>query len=227
MKVHLKNRLRSAIQNLINKISAMRKFFLYLIWMVAANLANGQSLTKGNYSLLTAQLDSIYTKDQKYRQMTDSVKAKHGLESKEIKDLWKTINKNDSANLVQVTNILETYGWLGADAVGEQGNATIFLVIQHADQKTQEKYLPMMRQAVKNGKAKGSQLALLEDRVAMRQGKKQIYGSQISRDPKTGKYFVAPIEDEPNVNKRRAAVGLMPLEDYARHFNIEYKLPEK
>ncbi len=81
--------------------------------------------------------------------------------SKEIKDLWKTIDENDSTNLIQVINILETYGWLGADAVGEQGNATIFLVIQHADLKTQEKYLPMMRQAVKNGKAKRSQLAFV------------------------------------------------------------------
>ncbi len=205
----------------------MRKIFIFLFWITGANLANGQSLAIANYNLLTAQLDSIYIKDQKYRQMINDVEAKHGYESKEMKDLWKTINKNDSANLIQVTNILEKYGWLGADAVGEQGNATIFLVIQHADLKTQEKYLPMMRQAVKDGKAKGSELALLEDRVAMRQGKKQIYGSQISRDQQTGKYFVAPIEDEPNVNKRRAAVGLMPLEDYARHFNIEYKLPEK
>ena len=201
--------------------------FLFLFLMVGATLAKGQSLAIANYTLLTAQLDSIHAKDQKYRQMINDVEAKHGYESKEMQDLWKTINKTDSANLIQVSNILEKYGWLGADAVGEQGNATIFLVIQHADLKTQEKYLPMMRQAVKNGKAKGSELALLEDRVAMRQGKKQIYGSQISRDLKTGKYFVAPIEDEANVNKRRASVGLMPLEDYARHFNIEYKLPEK
>jgi len=203
------------------------KILVLFFCFTGAHLCSGQSLAIANNNLLTAQLDSIHVKDQRYRQMIDDVEAKHGYESKEMKDLWRTINKNDSANLIQVTNILETYGWLGADAVGEQGNATIFLVIQHADLKTQEKYLPMMRQAVKNGKAKGSELALLEDRVAMRQGKKQIYGSQISRDQKTGKYFVAPIEDEPNVNKRRAAVGLMPLEDYARHFNIEYKLPEK
>jgi hypothetical protein len=111
--------------------------------------------------------------------------------------------------------------------VGEQGNATLFLVIQHADQKTQEKYLPIMRVAVKSGKAYGRHLALLEDRVALAQGKKQIYGSQIHRDQQTGKYFVAPIEDEPNVNTRRAAVGLDPLEDYAKNWDIEYKLPTK
>jgi hypothetical protein len=83
-----------------------------------------------------------------------------------------------------------------------------------------------MRQAVKEGKAQASSLALLEDRVAIGQGKKQIYGSQLITDPKTGKPVLAPIEDEPNVNKRRAAVGLGKLEDYVKYWDIEYKLPE-
>jgi hypothetical protein len=122
---------------------------------------------------------------------------------------------------------LDKDGWLGPNEVGTLGNITIFLVIQHADQKTQEKYLPMMQDAVKNGKAYGSQLALLEDRVALRQGRKQIYGSQINRDSQTGKYFIEPIEDEVNVNKRRVAVGLEPLEDYVRQWNIDYQLPVK
>jgi hypothetical protein len=190
-------------------------------------LANGQSLTIGNYRSLTAQLDSILTYDQKYRLMIEEVDAKHGQESAEMKALWKIIEKNDSLNLIQVTNILDKYGWLGADAVGERGNSALFFVIQHADLKSQEKYLPMIRQAVKDGKANGSQLAMLEDRVAIRQGRKQIYGSQITRDNQSGKYSISPIEDEPNVNKRRAAVGLMPLEEYVKRWNIEYKVPEK
>ncbi|MVN90831.1 hypothetical protein GO816_06810 [Mucilaginibacter sp. HME9299] len=100
----------------------------------------------------------------------------------------------------------------------------MFLVIQHADIKTQEKYLPLMRAAVKEGKAHPANLALLEDRLAIRQGKKQIYGSQISID-KTGKATIDAIDDEPNVNKRRAAVGLQPLENYVKQWEIEYHLP--
>ena len=176
---------------------------------------------------LANRLDSIYTEDQKYRQMIGDIEKKYGYESNEMKNLWNTIRQKDSINLIKVTAILDKFGWLGSDVVGGQGNSTLFLVIQHSDQKTQEKYLPMMREAVKNGKAAGSSLALLEDRVALGQGKKQIYGSQIHRDQKTGKYFVAPIEDEFNVNKRRASVGLEPLEDYVKHWNIDYKLPSK
>ena len=82
-----------------------------------------------------------------------------------------------------------------------------------------------MRAAVNNGDAQSSHLALLEDRVALGQGKKQIYGSQIHRDMKTGKYFVAPIEDERHVNKRRADVGLEPLEVYAKLWGIDYQIP--
>lgn len=176
---------------------------------------------------LANKLDSIYTEDQKYRQMIDDIEKKYGFESDEMNKLWNTIRQKDSINLIKVTTILDKFGWLGADVVGSQGNSTLFLVIQHSDQKTQEKYLPMMREAVKNGKASASSLALLEDRVALGQGKKQIYGSQIHRDQQTGHYFVAPIEDEKNVNKRRAAVGLEPLEDYVKHWNIIYKVPQE
>lgn len=176
---------------------------------------------------LANRLDSIYTEDQKYRRMIGDIEKKYGYESKEMKALWNTIRQKDSINLIKVTAILDQFGWLGADVIGGQGNTTLFLVIQHADQKTQEKYLPMMREAVKNGKASGSNLALLEDRVALGQGKKQIYGSQIYRDQKTSKYFVAPIEDEVNVNKRRASVGLGPLEDYVKHWNIDYEAPKE
>jgi uncharacterized protein DUF6624 len=88
------------------------------------------------------------------------------------------------------------------------------MVVQHSDQKTQEKYLPIIREAVRNGNAKATSLALLEDRVALHQGKKQIYGSQVSWNMKTNTSFVAPLIDPDNVDKRRAAVGLQPLKDY-------------
>jgi hypothetical protein len=139
---------------------------------------------EANYNkTLVVLLDSIFDEDQKHRAQSKELEEKYGWDSKEVKDLWKIINKKDSSNLVSVKSILDKYGWLGADVVGSKGNQTLFLVIQHSNLPTQEKYLPMMRDAVKNGKAKGSRLALLEDRVALAQGKKQIYGSQISQDP--------------------------------------------
>jgi hypothetical protein len=111
---------------------------------------------------------------------------------------------------------------LGVDSIGIQGNMTLFLVIQHSNLITQEKYLPMMREAVKKGNAVGSSLALLEDRVALGLGKKQIYGSQIGRDPATGNWYVLPLEDPDNVNSRRKQVGLPDIEDYLRNWGLKW-----
>lgn len=175
---------------------------------------------------LVATLDSIFIEDQKYRQQIDGIEEKFGWESKEMKAHWKIINEKDSINLIKVKSILDKYGWLGADEVGGQGNSTLFLVIQHSDQATQEKYLPMMRDAVKNGKAQGSALALLEDRVALGQGKRQVYGSQIGRDPETQIYYVSPLEDPDNVDKRRAEVGLRPLSEYVNRWQIKWDVEQ-
>jgi hypothetical protein len=175
---------------------------------------------------LAQRLDSILKEDQEGRKQLDGLAAKYGWESKEIQALWKSINLKDSLNLIKVTAILDQYGWLGPDVVGGSGNSALFLVIQHSDQKTQEKYLPMMREAVKNGKAHGSSLALLEDRVALRQGKKQIYGSQIGRDTEKNTHYVLPLEDPDNVDKRRAKVGLAPLSDYVSHWQIKWNVEE-
>lgn len=175
---------------------------------------------------LMAVLENIYKEDQEYRQMLDGIEQKYGVESKEMANHWMTINKKDSANLIKIEEILDKYGWLGPDVVGVKGNSTLFLVIQHSDQKTQEKYLPMMKEAVKNGKAQGSSLALLEDRVALKQGKRQIYGSQIGRDPVTQIHYVLPLEDPDNVDKRRAEVGLQPLSEYVNYWEIKWDVEQ-
>lgn len=182
---------------------------------------------------LVAQLDSIYRDDQNDRLESIRLEKELGWDSKEVKDLWEIIKVKDSINLIKIVVILDKYGWLGSDEIGNQGNSTLFLVIQHADLKTQEKYLPMMREAVKSGKAYGSSLALLEDRVAMRNGNKQIYGSQIGKDPITKKYYVIALIDPDNVDKRRTSVGLESISEYVKNWNLiwdveQYKkdLPE-
>jgi len=115
---------------------------------------------------ITQKLEMILEEDQKYRSSSD----------------WKKILKADSANQIEVIKILDTYGWLGEDEVGKKGNAALFLVIQHADLPIQEKYLPMMRKAVEDGKARPADLALLEDRVRKKKNEKQLYGSQLVKD---------------------------------------------
>ncbi len=174
---------------------------------------------------LAQQLDSIYVEDQKYRKELDGIEKQFGWNSKETAAHWAIIKIKDSLNVIAVSAILDKYGWLGDDIVGGQGNGAIFLVIQHADQKTQEKYLPMMREAVKSKTANAGNLAMLEDRLALKQGKRQIYGSQLISFAGEPSVF-QPIEDVDNVDKRRAEVGLPPLSEYATYFNIKWNLEQ-
>ncbi len=45
-------------------------------------------------------------------------------------------------------------------------------------------------------------------------------------DPVTRKHSFHPIEDEINVDQRRAAVGLGPLAEYAKRFGFVYEPPK-
>ncbi len=175
---------------------------------------------------LVAILEKIYEEDQKFRMKINEIEQKYGRKSEEMKAHWKIINEKDSINLIKVKKILDERGWLGSDIIGEKGNTTLFLVIQHSDIETQIKYLPIMRDAVKKGNARPSDLALLEDRILLRQGKKQIYGSQIGRNQETGEHYVLPLKDPENVDKRRSAVGLGPLQNYVVHFGITWNIEE-
>jgi len=157
------------------------------------------------------QLEEILARDQKTRTGKDSVALMQYI---------------DSTNLVQVESLIARYGWMGRSFVGDKANSALFLVIQHADLETQLKYVDLLQHSVEAGESKASNLALMQDRILMRQGKNQLYGSQVVYS-KTGEQMFYPIEDEKNVNIRRAKMGLQPLEEYAKLFGITYTLPSE
>lgn len=189
-------------------------------------IANKDEYEKYFDKPVVAMLESIHEEDQKYRHKINEIEEKFGRESEEMESHWRLINEKDSINLLKVKKILDEKGWLGPNIIGYQGNSTLFLVIQHSDLETQLQYLPMMREAVELGNANPGSLALLEDRVALGQGKSQIYGSQIGRDMETGEYYVSPIINPEQVDERRAKVGLGPIAEYAAYFDIVWNLEE-
>lgn len=176
----------------------------------------------GPLAKVKVELLAIREKDQAGRQKLQEVEKAHGRQSSEMQKLWAEIAVADAENLPKIEAVLSTHGWLGPRQVGHKASSVLFLVIQHADLAVQQRYLPMMRAAAKEGKAQASSLALLEDRIALREGRHQIYGSQIGRDPDTGTHYVAPLDDPGNVDARRAAVGLSPLAEYVKRWNITW-----
>jgi hypothetical protein len=131
----------------------------------------------------------------------------------------------DSANVRRLEEIIARHGWPGRSLVGQDGSVAAFLVLQHADEATQERHLPLVRAAAQAGELLPSMAAMLEDRVRMRRGEKQLYGTQLRTEAGSSQPTLWPVEDEANVDARRAAVGLPPLATYLRGFGIEYRPP--
>jgi hypothetical protein len=201
----------------------MKSNILFLISIVVLMLG----LNSCNYDKpLKRELLKIWNEDQDIRQEWTEAWNKFGDGSPVVDSIIKRMRYTDSIHLVFITKILDEKGWVGKDKIGGLANNTFFVIIQHSDLKTQQKYLPMMRTAVKEGKTEARWLALLEDRVALGEGRKQIYGSQIYFNKKTNKSYVAPLDDPDNVDKRRKEVGLDPLSHYLKQMDLIWNLEE-
>ncbi len=170
---------------------------------------------------IQTELVAILESDQSERMQVDDMMKKYGMNSPEWQTFINAMRAKDAGNAHRVCAILDQYGWLGPDEVGEKANRALFLVIQHSDLAIQQKYLPMLRTAVKDRKANPAQLALLEDRVALAEGRLQVYGSQL-RTEQDGHTYVRPMIDPEHVDERRASVGLPPMAEYLKHWNLTW-----
>ena len=201
----------------------MKYTFLILIFVSSSTAVIAQN--NFNDSLIKI-LDTVSQSDQLYRDQLESAETKYGGQSKEVAEIIKRMSEQDSINLVKVELIINKFGWLGANVLGIDGNETLFFVIQHADSATREKYLPIMREAVKRKNAKANELALLEDRFALEHHKKQLYGSQLYWDMKENKVYVFPMIDPANIDKIRAAVGLTSMNAYLSNWQLKWSLEQ-
>jgi hypothetical protein len=133
------------------------------------------------------------------------------------------MEEGDSAHVRRLKAIVAERGWPGIAQVGKDAAFAAFIVLQHADGSTQERYLPLLREAAARGDFAPGWLAMLEDRVLWRRGEKQIYGSQVVFTD--GHLSLWPVEDEAHVDVRRAGVGMGPLAEYLKGFGITYTPP--
>src|SRR3989344_4040314 len=184
---------------------------------VKLNIAKSDgNLNKG----LVLLLDSVYRDYHSNRLKEVSIKNEFGAESNELKAIKKTIKQRDSVNLKIVTDVIDTYGWLGRGSVGFIGNYSLALIIQQADLEIQEKYLSKAREAFSNKNVEPNDMALLEDKVSLRKRGKQIYGSVIVSIG--NKNYVASIENVENLEKKRAELGLKSMNSYLISWGMKW-----
>ena len=154
-------------------------------------------------------LDSIYILDQEMRQDGNSIDE-----------------KVETQCLNTVISIIKKCGMPTLQEVNQHQLTTIWLVFQHTHHNIRKEYFPLLEESAKNGNIKKSQIALTKDRILMFEGKPQIYGSQISQGCKT-KWKLYRLQNPETVNKRRAEVGMKPMEEYLSFWDIEFKVKQK
>jgi hypothetical protein len=139
----------------------------------------------------------------------------------EFEKLATAASTADRANTTWLKEVVENRGWPTRTLVGQDGANSAWLLVQHADAdpKFQRKCLDLM---VKLAKTEVSQtdIAYLTDRVLLAEGKKQVYGTQFYMVK--GKLRPRPLEDEANVDKLRASIGLPPMAEYAKEMAKVY-----
>ena len=210
----------------------MRVYHVIIIALVAS-CGNQQKQSQADQDSetiydLKSELQAIWISEQTPISIRDSLIEVHGAESKEAEVYQKIYRENHAENIVKIKAILDKDGWPDPEASGENGNWTISNVLQHSDEETREHYLPMMKQAVIDGKLEARFLVRAQDRLATDKGELQIYGGQMKYYPETKSFNVWPIYDPENIDKRRAEIGLEPIDVFLKNrFDFEWNLEEQ
>lgn len=136
------------------------------------------------------------------------------------KEEWKSFKDSVfTSNQKRASEMLNEYGFVGFDLAGEEGSENFWLIAQHSDHNPdfQKVILEEMKIEVDKGNANSREYGLLTDRVKLNTGQKQIYGTQVAYNMEICQAFPKNLTDSINVNKRRAEIGLQPIEEYLNH----------
>ena len=110
-----------------------------------------------------------------------------------------------------VSALLDKFGFPGRSVAGGLGTSALFTLAQHSA-SLQERVLSLAKQAPP-GEAPPHLLATLEDRILVRQGKPQRFGTEFLFGP-DGRLRLARVDDIRGMVARRREAGLPPMELY-------------
>ena len=131
----------------------------------------------------------------------------------------------DSANTAWLKTYVARWGWPTTAHVGHEAVRTAFLIVQHATHDTafMRAMLPSIDESYRRGELDGGAVALLTDRLEVKAGRPQIYGTQLSL--RGGRWVLDSIVDSLRVDERRRSMGLPPLDEYLRVVDSVLRAP--
>ena len=159
---------------------------------------------------LQAELLRMWAADQAVRGLV----MEPGVDEEKVAEAMRAV---DADHLPRIKEIIERYGWPTKSMVGEDGAQAVWGLVVHADSDLafQGRCLELM-EAAERDEVYLAGIAFLTDRVRVNQGRPQVYGTQL--DFRDHDVVPKPIEDEANVDERRAALGLQPLVEHIEYW---------
>jgi len=120
-------------------------------------------------------------------------------------------------NAARLREIVSEFGWPGQTLVGQDGCEAAWMIAQHAvsEPSFMQEMLQLLQFASKRNEAPYRQVAYLQDRILMMQGRPQIYGTQYDWDEQ-GEFNPWPIQDPQTVDASRKEAGLDNLTQNTR-----------
>lgn len=117
-------------------------------------------------------------------------------------------------NAEQLDEIMGHIGYPTIEKVGKEAAEAAWLVIQHAIAKPDfmRKCLKLLEDSTPEENAERINIAYLADRIAVFEGKPQLYGTQFDWD-ENGQLSPNCYDDLNKVNERRKSLGLNSLEE--------------
>lgn len=162
---------------------------------------------------LAEEYSRMFREDQalrgRYIEILELEHRKANFDPLEKEKLEYKITETDEANRAKLESLIRSCGW-PKKLDNKKAARAAFFIIQHAPLPYQLKYLPTVKAANARGEVSNEHLAWLVDRILVRQGKLQKYGTEFVY----GSNEISPVDDPKHLNQRRRRIGLPPMKQF-------------
>ena len=211
-----------------------KRWITRLCWILLTLILMGTSgCHRYAHPDLRKELLTMLEQDQRIRQEHQAIFVKTATPPDKVfvpkeeldrknQELFEKMKQLDETHTARMKEIIGQYGWPGYNLVGQDGSQAAWVLVQHSgDLEFQKRCLELLTEAASGDDASWGNVAYLTDRILVAKGKPQVYGTQFR--PEQGQVVPFPIENEEQVNQRRAEVGLPSLEEYREMMNQHLK----
>lgn len=124
----------------------------------------------------------------------------------------------------ELKQIVDTEGWPTIKSVGVDASEDAALILIHSpDHDFQRRLLPELQRLAEGKEIQGSSIAYLTDKILVSEGKLQRFGTQFRLAG--GHLELLPVEDPPNLDRRRAQYLLPLMAEYRKELAEIYRVP--